>query len=120
MTKFQVTSKVDALVRGHESDGLEEHVGNWSSREHVACNQLVHDLGWYLLVGNGLEHGERDREDRGKEDTNDGGPDGELGWEDRNGRAEEGESDGTDDSVPPERNFRIMHHEAGVHVALLL
>jgi len=61
VAKLEVTSKTNGLGGRDESDGLEEHVGDGSSREHVSSDEFMEDLGWDLLVRDGLQHGKGER-----------------------------------------------------------
>jgi hypothetical protein len=56
VTKLEVGGETDRLVSSDEGRGLEDHIRNGSSGEHVTTNQLVHNLWRNLLVGDGLEH----------------------------------------------------------------
>ena len=120
VAELEISCKADGLVGDDEADGLEEDVGDGSAWEHVSGDELVHDLRGHLLVGDGLQHSERNGKDRSDEDSNDSGPDWELSRDDLDGDAEECEGDDADDDVPPVRDLGVVLHKTRVHIALVL
>jgi len=120
MTELQVSCKVDGLAACNEGNGFEDDIGNGSSWKYVTTDELVHSLRGYLLIGDGLKHRKRNGKNHREYDTNDGSPDRELGGNDFDGCAEEGEGNGADEHIPPHGNFRIVLHETRVNVAFVL
>lgn len=60
VAELKVAGKLHGLCRANQGDGLENHVGDGTTREDVTRQQLLHDLERHLLVGNRLDHGEGD------------------------------------------------------------
>lgn len=80
----------------------------------------MHDLERHLLVGDGLEHAEGDRENDGSDEGHTRSPNRELCVTDLDGDKEEDERDDAHTEVPEAGDFRIGLHETGVYVALIL
>lgn len=119
MAEFQVSSECDSLGRSDVTDYFEDHVGDGASGQDVAADELVHDLRWDLLVGDGLQHGDRDGQEPGDDDGDEGSPSRELSGEDRDGDHQEDERDDEHDGIPVPRHFGVGEHQARVHVAFV-
>lgn len=56
VAKLEIAGETDGLNASDESDSLEDHVCDGSTREDVSDDKLVHNLRRDLLIGDGLEH----------------------------------------------------------------
>jgi hypothetical protein len=65
MTQLQITREGDSLVCAGVGDSFEDDVGNGTTGEDVACDELVEDLEGNALVGDGLKHGQGDGQEGG-------------------------------------------------------
>jgi len=55
MAQLEIRRGADCLT-----GRLEGNVGSGAAMEHVTCNQLLHDRRRHLLIGDCLEHSERE------------------------------------------------------------
>lgn len=120
VTELKIAREGNSLTGANESDCLEDHVGNGLPGEHVSSSHLVHDVQGDLLIGDGLDHREREREYDGEDKSDNDTPDRKASWEDLDGDTEHDEGNNTNDGVPPVGDFLIGLHETRVNVALIL
>jgi hypothetical protein len=60
MTELKVRSELQGLSHGDIAPGLEHHHGDGLARESVTNDQLRNDVETHLLIGDGLDHTNRD------------------------------------------------------------
>ena len=91
VAELHVGSEGQSLRHGDVAVGLEQHHGQWATGQPVTDDQLSDDVETDLLVGDSLNHADRDSVDEGDEEGDDEGIYRELGLPNQDGHNGEGE-----------------------------
>lgn len=78
VAKLEVRRELESLEHRNVAPGLKHHHCNRTSRERVADDELSDDIETDLLVGDSLDHADRDNENEGDYERQDECPDREL------------------------------------------
>jgi len=120
VTKLEIAGKRQRGGRPSECHRLEDGVGNRASRKHITCDQFVQNLQRDGLIGDSLDHRERDDEDGSKCNSDKRSPNGKLSRMNLDGDECEYQGDEADNEIPELRDLRIYLHHPRMHVALVL
>lgn len=120
MSNLQVSGEAYALSRPDVRNSLEDHVGDGTTGEDNTGDHFMQDVEGDLLIGDGLDHSERNRQNAGKSKCEEDAPDWELRWEDLHSSQGHGERKDTNGDVPPLGDFGIGLHETGMDISLVL
>ena len=120
MTKFKVRGKLKGLNHRNVSPGLEHHHSERTTGDSIAHDQFGDDVETDLLVGDSLDHANRDDIEECNQNSQHKTPDREFGWPNLDACDAECEHDHKNAHVPPFRNSAVLGHETCMHIRLFM
>jgi len=120
MAKFKIGGELQSLGHSDITPRLEHHHGDWTTGKSVSNNQFSNYVKTDLLIGDGLNHSNRNNIKEGDHECKDEPLNGELSLPDFNRDDTEHEHAQKDDCIPPFRDLGIVRHQTGMDIRLLV